>query len=151
MKKKKRILGILLSFVLVLSLMPGISLTVYAEDEYESLKNTPTVVYFDNKEWYLIDFDSSTVTLLTKECVARSTYGKNNTYSGSTVEGVVNKWYEETISDKGKTAVSESRMFLLTAKQAKLIPEELRICSQFGWNAQNGLVALLAGRDYLPS
>lgn len=110
MKKKKRILGILLSLVLVLSLMPGISLTVYAEDEYESLLYTE--VKFDGKDWYLIEYDdtNNTVTLLSKGCVASSIYDNSyNTYSGSKVEGVVDGWYETNISENEKKQLLETR------------------------------------------
>ncbi|MBQ9009556.1 MAG: hypothetical protein IJ088_09530 [Clostridia bacterium] len=78
MKTKKRFLSILLGLVMVLGLMPGMSLTAYADDPYSGIKNTTTVVHFDSKEWYLIDYDNSTVTLLSKECVAASQYSTNS-------------------------------------------------------------------------
>ena len=34
----------------------------------------PTVIKFDEKDWYLINYDTSTVTLLAKECVGASQY-----------------------------------------------------------------------------
>ena len=45
--------------------------------DYKSLKNTTTEITFDGKPWYLIDYDDSTVTLLSKECVAASQYNSN--------------------------------------------------------------------------
>ena len=73
---KKRFLSLLLSLVMVLGLMPGMSLTAYADDDppYAQYKNTTTVIKFDEKDWYLINYDTSTVTLLAKECVGASQY-----------------------------------------------------------------------------
>ena len=64
-QKMKQLMGILLSLVLLLGLMPGMSLTALAYDNnpYASLKNTTTEISFDGKPWYLIDYDSTTVTL----------------------------------------------------------------------------------------
>ena len=66
-------------------------LTAFAGEAspYADLKNTTTVITFDEKDCYLIDYDSTTVTLLSKECVAASSFGSNTTYSGSTVEAAV--------------------------------------------------------------
>ena len=69
MRTKKRFLGIMmLSLALILGLVPGMSLTAYADDDppYAQYKNTTTVITFDGKSWYLIDYDASTVTLLAK-------------------------------------------------------------------------------------
>ena len=68
----RKLLSVLLALVLVLGLMPGMGMTAYADDPYASLKNTTTVIHFDSKEWYLIDYDASTVTLLSKECIGAS-------------------------------------------------------------------------------
>lgn len=131
--KMKRLLGILLSLVLILGLMPEMGLTAYADNPYASLKNI--VVTFDRKPWYLIDIDNddSTVTLLAKECVGASSFGSNGTYSGSTVETVVNNYYRDYISAAAKTAVktavSGSGMFLLTTAEANNITNvEVRKC-----------------------
>ncbi|MBQ5548388.1 MAG: hypothetical protein IIT33_06080, partial [Prevotella sp.] len=135
MKTKKRFLSILLSLVMVLGLMPGMSLTAYADDPYSGIKNKTTVVKFDGKDWYLIDYDSSTVTLLAKDCVGASAFGTNQEYleySGSTVETAVNSYYTDSISTDAKTAVNGG-MFLLTNDQANTIenanPDVLK-CSQ---------------------
>ncbi len=139
MRIKKRFLGFLLSLALVLGLMSGMRLTAYADDNppYASLKNTTTVIHFDSKEWYMIDYDSSTVTLLAKECVGASKYDATSKcsyiYSGSTIENVVNEYYRDNITTGAKTAVSGSRMFLLTKDQQQTIfganPDVLK-CSQ---------------------
>ena len=153
MKMKKRFLSILLSLVMVLGLMPGITLTALAsppQEEkgpgigydiggigqwnggpYASLLNTTIVVKFDSKEWYLIEnnstaVDAGTVTLFSKECVAASKYdinGLSNNYSGSTVETAVNNYYTNSISGNVKSAIVDSKMFLLTKDQARTIKQ----------------------------
>ena len=138
MKKKRKLgrklLSFLLTLAMVVGLMPGMSLTAYAADiPYASLKNTTNVITFDNKQWYLIDYDESTVTLLTKECVDASKYdsnGSSNTYSGSTVESAVDKYYTDEISNDVKTAIVDGKMFLLTTEQANAMTDETRKCSQ---------------------
>jgi hypothetical protein len=134
--KMKKMVGIILSFALVLGLIPGMGLTAYAVDDptYAQYKNTTTEITFDGQPWYLIDYDESTVTLLSTECVGASKYdkdGQSNTYSGSTVEAYVNDLYEEYISPDAKTAVSGNGAFLLTTEQASaIINEEVRKCSK---------------------
>ncbi len=142
MKIKKRILGFLLSLALILGLMPGMSLTAQAAwegDPYAILLNSTTEVKFDNKDWYLIENESTavnagTVTLLAKECVRASNYnsrGSGANYTGSSVEGIVNTWYAGNISEDAKTAVSDGKMFLLTIAQANAITNvDVRKCSQ---------------------
>ena len=76
-----------------------------ADTQYESLNNTATVIHFDGKEWYLVDYDSSTVTLLKKEFITASPYDLNNSgnaYSGSTVETVVNDYYTDNITESAR-------------------------------------------------
>ena len=57
-KKMKQLIGILLTLVMVLGQMPGMSLTAYANEwegnPYASLVNTTNVITFDDKAWYLI-------------------------------------------------------------------------------------------------
>ena len=124
---KKRISGILLSLALMVGLLSGMSMTAYADDPYVGIKNTTTVIHFDNKDWYLIDYDSSTVTLLSKEAVALSKYNYSDTYveyNNSYVKTVVDNWYNANISAKADTAVdavSGNKMFLLTTEQAQAI------------------------------
>ena len=144
MKMKKRCLGILLSLVMVLGLMPGMSLTALAweGDPYASLLNTTTAVKFDGKEWYLIENNSTaanagTVTLLSKECAAASQFGSSNNYSGSTVETVVNNYYRNSISDGVKPAIVDSKMFLLTTAQANAMTVDAGKCPQYSGTASN--------------
>jgi hypothetical protein len=99
MKMKKRFFGILLSFVMVLGLMPGMSLTAYADDDppYAQYKNTTTVIKFDEKDWYLINYDTSTVTLLAKGCVGASKYNDGVSFveysNNPTVKTAVDDYY----------------------------------------------------------
>ena len=122
-----KILSLLLSLVLVLGLMPGMSLTAYADDDppYAQYKNTTTVITFDGKSWYLIDCDANTVTLLAKECVASSKYNESGGFveysNNPTVKTVVDNWYSTNITADAKTAVSGGAMFLLTTAQASTI------------------------------
>ncbi len=123
-KKRKQLIGILLCFLMVLELIPGLSIKAYADDPYASLKNSTIVITFDNKDWYLIDYDSSTVTLLSKECIGTSKYDENGAsyeYEGSTIKSYVDNWYRSNISADAKAAVIEGKMFLLTTEQAEAI------------------------------
>ena len=111
MKKNRKesggkLLGVLLALAMIVGLFPGMSLTAYAADDpYASLKYTTTVITFDGKPWYLIDYDATTVTLLSEECVTASKFGTDSTYSGSTVETAVNNYYKNNISTAAKAAL----------------------------------------------
>ncbi|MCR5597937.1 MAG: hypothetical protein K6G19_07175 [Lachnospiraceae bacterium] len=143
MKKMKRFLGILLSFALVLVMMSGLGVTANAVDSpYAGLKNTTNVVHFDGKDWYLIDYDDSTVTLLAKECIGASLYNANTfvEYDQSKVKAVVDNYYTDEFSAAAKTAVNGNKMFLLTAGQARTIYRANRNvlkCSQASGAAGN--------------
>ena len=131
--KMKRLLGMILSLALMLGLVPGMSLTAYADDPYASLKNSTTVVKFDNKDWYLIDYDASTVTLLSKECIGFSKYASGYNYveyDSSAVKTEVDDWYRSNISARAKAVVIGNRMFLLTTEQANNLDVEVRKCPQ---------------------
>ena len=132
MKKMKRFLGILLSFALVLVMMSGLGVTANAVDSpYADLKNTTNVVHFDGKDWYLIDYDDSTVTLLAMECIGASKYSANNSYveyDQSKVKEVVDNYYNG-FSAAAKTAINGQKMFLLTVGQARTINSDVRKCS----------------------
>ncbi len=136
-----KILSLLLSLALILGLMPGMSLTAYADDDppYAKYKNTTTVITFDSKSWYLIDYDANTVTLLAEECVASSKYNESGSFveysSNPTVKTVVDNWYSTNITADAKAAVSGGTMFLLTKEQASAITNaDVMKCS----NASNG-------------
>ena len=107
MKMKKRFLGILLSLVMVLGLVPGMSLTAYADNQkayaaYDVTTNdnktksgaalTALQVKFNGKSWYIIADDSTavnagTVTLLAAESFGNSKFDdSSNKYSTSTIK-----------------------------------------------------------------
>ena len=133
-KIKRRFLSILLSLAMMLGMMSGMRMTVYADDPYASIIYTKTLVSFDGEFWYLVEKDNSTVTLLLEDCVAASKFGSNGTYSGSTVEGVVNNWYTGNISTDAKEAVNGNKAFLLTYSQASTLNSlciDVLKCSQF--------------------
>ncbi|WP_081667493.1 fibronectin type III domain-containing protein [Butyrivibrio sp. MB2005] len=126
-QKRKRFLGILLSLALVLGMIPGMSLTAYADDNppYAQYNNTTTEITFDGKPWYLIDYDAYTVMLLAKECVGASKYNESGSFveysNNPTVKTAVDSWYNSKITSDAKTAVSGGGMFLLTTAQARTI------------------------------
>ncbi len=135
-----KILSLLLTLALVLGLMPGMSLTAYADDAppYAQYKNTTTVIKFDEKDWYLIDYDDTTVTLLAKECVTSSKYNSSGSFveysNNPTVKTAVDNWYDGNISTDAKKAVSGNAMFLLTKDQANAITNaDVRKCSGGSW------------------
>ena len=131
MKKNRKesggkLLGVLLALAMIVGLFPGMSLTAYAADDpYASLKYTTTVITFDGKPWYLIDYDAGTVTLLAKNCVGSSPYNESGSFveynNSPTVKTAVDKWYDDNITADAQTAVSGDRMFLLTKDQANAI------------------------------
>ena len=149
-KKFKRTLAATLAALVAAGYAPAVtngavdifktSITASADDPYASIKNTTTAVHFDSKDWYLIDYDSTTVTLLAKECVAASEFDDyilgNNNYYRSTVRAAVNSYYANSISADAKTAVlrglGNDMMFLLSTEQAQTIsnPDVLK-CSQY--------------------
>ena len=94
-KKLKQLMGILLSLVMVLGLMPGMSLTAYAGTEkYTALKNNNTVVTFNGYNWYIIEDNSTsdtegTVTLLAaddKFGTSKFSNSYSNVYSNSKIK-----------------------------------------------------------------
>ncbi|MBP3466346.1 MAG: hypothetical protein J6K01_01880 [Paludibacteraceae bacterium] len=98
---------------LAVTVLSAVSLTAWAVDPYADLVNTTTEITFDGKLWYLIDYDASTVTLLSKECVGVSRYDTQDPVAHA------NTWYTNNITATAKTAVNGSGMFLLTIEQVK--------------------------------
>ena len=96
-----KILSLLLTLVMVLGLMPGMSLTALAYDgnPYTGLVNTTTTVTFNGKPWYIIAdnstaVDAGTVTLLAADSsfglsAFDSTVPCRNLYRSSDVKGVL--------------------------------------------------------------
>lgn len=148
--KMKRFVGILLCFVMMLGLMPGMRLTAYADDSpYAKLKNT--VKTFDDKDWYLFGYDTTTVTLLAKECVGASQYNSSGTFveygSNPTVKTAVDNYYNNSISPDAKTAVIGNTMFLLTNGEVEALSySDVMKCSQ-ATGAGNGWWLCSQGSD----
>ena len=115
---------------LAVTVLSAVSLTAWAVDPYAGLVNTTTVMHFDDKDWYLIEDNSTsetegTVTLLSKECVGASAYNTSGTFvdysSNPTVKTAVDNWYNSNITADAKTAVTGGGMFLLTKEEANAI------------------------------
>ena len=127
-RKTKAFVAFLLTVALVLGLAPGMSPAALAEGgSYTRFKNTTTVIKFGDKDWYLINYDDSTVTLLSKECVGKSKYKPDNvdsiwSYDQSDAKVIVDQYYNN-FSEAAKGAVSDGRMFLLTKQEAVDIRE----------------------------
>lgn len=145
-KTRTKALSWLLSIALVLSLMPGMSLTAYAEtDTYTALKNNATVVQFNGYNWYIIEDNSTsategTVTLLAaddKFGLSKFSDSDSTAYSSSkikvaldamTVEGgafadVANAIVSTDLDDVSVTGV---KLYLLSTEEAKSLPENVR-------------------------
>lgn len=134
----KRFLSILLSLVMALGLLPGMSLTALAYDgnPYASLVGNTTSVTFNGKPWYIIAdnstaVDAGTVTLL----AADTSFGKSKfhdsskAYSTSTVKDVLDALTAEggdfaavkdAIADTDLTdvGVSGAKLYLLSTSEA---------------------------------
>ena len=134
-QKMKRMMGILLSLVMVLGLMSGMSLTAYAATEtYTNLMKSKTVVKFNNHDWYIIADESTatggTVTLLAADTSFGTSkfHDSSNAYSGSTVQGVLDaltttgafKDVASAIADTDLTdvGVTGAKLYLLSTSEA---------------------------------
>ena len=135
--KKKRLLSILLSLVMVLGLMPGLSLTAYAATEtYTNLMNNKTVVKFNNHNWYIIADDSTatggTVTLLAADTSFGTSkfHDSSNAYRSSTVnsklvaltaEGGAFASVKDAIVNTNLTdvGVTGAKLYLLSTSEAQ--------------------------------
>ena len=95
-QRLKRFMGILLTLAIVVGMMPGMGLTVRADEwegnPYKSLVNSATTVKFNGYDWYIIKDESKglkegTVTLLAKDPIGKSKFSNssNNKYSESDV------------------------------------------------------------------
>jgi len=111
MKKKERLLGILFNLVMVLGLIPGMSLTAYADDQkaYAAYDVTTDAnktksgydlmalqVSFNGTQWYIIAdnstaADAGTVTLLAVDSFGKSRFGSSNSYSASEIRTMLDK------------------------------------------------------------
>ena len=152
--KMKRLLGILLSFALVLGLMPGMSLTVnaYAGNPYASLVNTTTSVKFNDMDWYIIADDSTavdagTVTLLSKDPIGTSKFHESQdsvyvysislvkdyldslTGTGGTFEAVADAIVTVKVKGSDRDSEVDAKLWLLSTSEAEGLSEDVRKCS----------------------
>lgn len=116
MKTKKRFLGILLGLALVLGLMPGMSLTAFADTttydpastyagfgELASGDDTVKIAGVLGYDWYVMGYDSDagTVTLLSKQSFGNQDFNsdisKGNSYADSDI-----KTYVEGLTGEGQ-------------------------------------------------
>ena len=115
-KKKfsRKVISYVLALVMVFStltgIVPGMSLTAYADgttynpastytgfDDLITNDTEVTISEVSGKTWYVIAKDSSTVTLLSKQSFGTSKFGSSNNYAGSTV-----KTYVEGLTGDGQ-------------------------------------------------
>ena len=151
-KLSRKVISYILALVMVFSTMtgivPGLSVTAYADSIYETYKTNGTLVKIEgvsNVDWYIIDYSDTTVTLFTKECIGGSKFdenGSSNTYENSTVYNYLAAQLEED----GKfasisSAVSE--ISLLTQDQASRLSKNQKKCTSvtyqgFWWLCSQG-------------
>ena len=147
-------MGILLSLVMLLGLMPGMSLMALAYDNnpYASLVNTTNTVTFNDKDWYVIADDSTavnagTVTLLAKNPLWLMIFHTtSNAYNGSTVQKYLAAQTDtagsdfETVADAialtdlDDVGVTGAKLYLLSKSEAGGLPVAIRKCDYAGDN-----------------
>ena len=101
MKVKKRFLSILLSLAMMLGMLSGMSLTAYADTNYDDYIPSEwddeddlaeKVVNFNGHKWYIISDDGETITLLAADTsfgIARFTDGNDNSYIQSKISAII--------------------------------------------------------------
>ena len=140
-QKMKQLMGILLSLVLVLGLMPGMSLTAYAYDgnPYTSLVNTNTTVTFNGKTWYIIAdnstaVDAGTVTLLAADTsfgLSAFSDSYSNDYSSSSVKAALDAMTASggSFADVADAIVTNTdaggKLYLLSTDEAKSLQSDV--------------------------
>ena len=154
--KIKRLLGILLSFALMLGLMPGMSMTAYAAtDKYTNLIPTSSdidlsdkQVNFNGYKWYIIEDNSTannagTVTLL----VADTSFGNalfddgTNVYSNSAIKRTLDTYTDSgTFKDVAEAIINTSngRLYLLSSEEAQNLPSEVLKANFTGGDSSSG-------------
>jgi|GEM_PF-1633332 len=145
--KKRRFLGVILAFALILGLMSGNVMTVLADswdgNPYAELENnSTTTVSFNDLDWYIIKDESTaenagSVTLLMKDLMCKSTFGTNNSYSSSTVKEILDGLtasggsFEDVASaiksvDLDDVGVQGAKLYLLSASEAQQVDIKIR-------------------------
>lgn len=159
-QKVKRFFGIILGLALLLSLMPCMSLTVYAAGEKaysaydvttETNKSgndlTALQVSFNERQWYIIEDNSSsatsgTVTLLSADTTFGTkkfddnrnkystsqvkTYLDSMTGTGGAFAGVAEAIETVNLTTNQYETVNNVKLYLLSTEEAKSLPENVR-------------------------
>ena len=150
---KKKMMSLLLTIMMVISILPIMSRTAHADGAYayyvvtgneEELEDK--VVRFNNMPWYIIKDESTalnagTVTLLAQGVIHKTSFGDNNRYSESDVKSYLDRLtkyeYEQfynvadeivTVKVKGSDSDSEvdAKLWLLSTEEASNVPENVR-------------------------
>ena len=145
----KRWIGVLLSLVMVLGLIPGTGLTAYAATEtYTKLMNDKTVIKFNGYNWYIIEDNSTainagTLTLL----VADTSFGNalfddgTNVYSNSAIKRTLSSYTDTgTFKDVAEAIINTSngRLYLLSQEEAQGLPLEVLKANFSGGDTGSG-------------
>ena len=139
-KMARKVLSVLLSLELVLSLLPGGSLTAYANGDgaYSSYVGTTTTVKFNGIDWYIIEDNSTSamegsVRLLAKERVGTSQFNANrddgNSYEGSLLKTWVETYYTNTFGDLPSGVVIDGKLDILTKDEASQLSQDVLKCA----------------------
>ena len=160
MKVKKRFLSILLSLAMMLGMLSGMSLTAYADTNYDDYIPSEwddeddlaeKVVNFNGHKWYIISDDGETITLLAADTsfgIARFTDGNDNSYiqskisetlDGMTAKGgsfadVADAIEEINLSETGGTA----KLYLLNVDEVSGLPNNVIKMNFTGGDASYG-------------
>ncbi len=168
-KTKTKALGWLLSLALTLSLLPGMSMPTRAaagDGAFSAFLGTSSTVALGGFEWYIIDDQSSndgksgTVTLLAKDPISTSEFGKSNVYSSSTVKEYLESLVSGTgpfldvalaIADTDLTDVTPNvtgaKLYLLSEAEAANLPLSIRNCAQANGSLANAWWIRTPGPD----
>ena len=160
MKVKKRFLSILLSLAMMLGMLSGMSLTAYADTNYDDYipsewddedELAKKVVNFNGHKWYIISDEGETITLLAADTsfgIARFTDGNDNSYlqskisetlDGMTAKGgsfadVADAIKETHLSETGGTA----KLYLLNVDEVSGLPINVVKMNFTGGDASDG-------------
>ena len=144
----KRWFGILLTLALILGLMPGMSLTAYADGTTYNPASTytgfgelitndteVTISEVPGKTWYVIANDNSTVTLLSKESFENKAFNSSGT--GNNYESSEIKTYVDGLTGEGQPLAGISCVIsdltLIDENMANGLSETKRKGTGAGW------------------
>lgn len=135
MKTKKRFLSILLTLALLLGLTPGTQMTAKASVQKTfNLGDRVTIDGVPGREWYVINQDSTSVTLFSTSCFKNSRFGASSWYSSSVIKNELRNLMSRDLASI-KTALVEAPR-LLTVDEALEIRRKKRNilkCGEYHW------------------